>query len=281
MAVKTLRLRRADVCAACDAALAAGTEAQWDGAAKTVTCLTCASAPVPAISGTAGASAAREYERRSTRERRRKEKAVAEDAAWRASIKAERPVLGRIATALTPKPVVGPESQSTRAWTVGAAGEARVGEVLAGCTGIRVLHDRRIPGSKANIDHLVVASTGIYVIDAKKYAGDVELRDKGSWLRPDVRLYVNGRDQSKLVAGVIRQVEVVLRVLADEVPVRGVLCFVDGLWPRFGRRPLTVGTVTALWPAALAELVQRPGDLVPDRIDRITEALAVALPSCV
>lgn len=32
-------------------------------------------------------------------------------------------MLGRVAAALTPKPVITPESQSTRAWKVGSEGE--------------------------------------------------------------------------------------------------------------------------------------------------------------
>ena len=41
------------------------------------------------------------------------------------------------------------------------------------CRSIAVLHDRRIPGSKANIDHIAITAAGIWVIDAKRYKGDV------------------------------------------------------------------------------------------------------------
>ena len=36
---------------------------------------------------------------------------------------------------------------------------------------VRVLHDRRIPGTRANIEHLVVCPTGVLVVDAKRYVG--------------------------------------------------------------------------------------------------------------
>ncbi len=36
---------------------------------------------------------------------------------------------------------------------------------------IRVMHDRRIPRSKANIDHIVVTPGGVWVIDTKRYVG--------------------------------------------------------------------------------------------------------------
>src|SRR5690606_31048059 len=96
------------------------------------------------------------------------------------------------------------ERQSTRAWSSGAAGEERVGALLDGIASstIRVLHDRRIPGTRANIDHLVVAPGGIWVVDSKRYKGRPELRVEGGILRPRVeKLVVGGRDKSKLVEG--------------------------------------------------------------------------------
>jgi hypothetical protein len=50
-------------------------------------------------------------------------------------------------------------------------------------------------------------------------------------------LVVAGRDRTKLIDAVQRQVQVVRAALdaADGgVPVTGVLCFVDGQWPLFG-----------------------------------------------
>ena len=37
--------------------------------------------------------------------------------------------------------------------------------------GIEVLDDRRVPGSRTNIGHIVVGPSGVLVIDAKKYRG--------------------------------------------------------------------------------------------------------------
>ena len=171
----------------------------------------------------------------------------------------ERPIIGRLQAAVTPKPTVGELSQSTIAWKVGAEGEARVAEVLAQAPGVEVLHDRRIPGSRANIDHIAVGPGGVFVIDAKKYKEGslVEIRDKGGLLRRDLRLYVGGRDRSKLVDGVRGQVDVVRTALGPEmgrVPVVGVLCFVGATWG-FPARPRTVDGVTAVWPKRLPKLV--------------------------
>ena len=140
--------------------------------------------------GTAGGSARREYDRR-----RAKDEAKVRETWGR---------LGDIAVALTP------ERTSTRVWSTGADGEARVGARLDGIASdsIRVLHDRRIPGSRANIDHLVVTPSGVWVIDAKKYKGSPSLRVEGGILRPRVeKLMVGGRDKSRLVDGVLWQVE--------------------------------------------------------------------------
>ena len=201
---RLLKLRWPSSCAACSRALQGGSEAWWDSERKEAKCPSChanaADTAAPAVApdrGAPGASARREYEKRSARERSRKEAVVASDDAWRRSVRDEHPLVGRLASALTPKPTIGPESRATAAWKQGATGELRVAEILDGLEGISTIHDRRVPGSKANIDHLAVGPAGVYVIDAKKYAGGVEKRNVGGWFRVDERLYVGGRDRSK------------------------------------------------------------------------------------
>ena len=187
----------------------------------------------------------------------RKQASVGDDAAKRARIKAKRPVIGRLASLVTPRPVITPESQSTKAWAIGAVGEQRVGEALRSCEGVHVLHDRLMPHSRANIDHIAVAPSGVYVIDAKRYEGNVEARDVGDWRSQDVRLYVNGRDRTKLIDAMAAQVEAVRNAIpaGSVVPIHPVLCFVDGTWPMFRRRPLSIRGVTIIWPDGLANLV--------------------------
>jgi len=97
------------------------------------------------------------------------------------------------------------DPQSTTAWATGAVGEQRLGEMLAGIAGstVRVLHDRRIPKTTANIDHLVVCSSGVFVVDAKRYQdARPELRVEGGLFHPRQELLiVGGRDRTKLVEG--------------------------------------------------------------------------------
>jgi Nuclease-related domain len=75
-------------------------------------------------------------------------------------------------------------SPETRAWARGAAGERHVARLLAplDAHGWTVLHDLAVPGSKANIDHLVIGLPGVFVVDAKHYSGPLWLsRDGGLW----------------------------------------------------------------------------------------------------
>jgi hypothetical protein len=212
--------------------------------------------------GTAGSSARREYERRKGRREDR--------------IRTDHPRLGGLILALSDEP------QSTRAWERGAIGEERLGGRLdeLDSAGVATLHDRRIPGSRANIDHIVVAASGVWVVDAKRYKGRPALRVEGGILRPRMeRLLVGRRDCTKLVDGVLKQVELVREALARAditVPVTGALAFVDADWPLIGGSFSTRG-VHVLWPKRLQKLLLRPGQL--EDVAGIRKALARHFPA--
>jgi hypothetical protein len=63
------------------------------------------------------------------------------------------------------------------AWRRGAAGERRTARLLGPLErhGWVVLHDLAVPGSRANIDHLVIGPGGVFVIDSKQYRGRLQL----------------------------------------------------------------------------------------------------------
>jgi hypothetical protein len=267
-AMKQMRIRRDDVCATCHAELVAGTEATWHADERVVRCLRCgdeatteAGVVVPSArsEGVAGRSAQVEYDRRSARERVRAEAALTAEEGRRRRRADAHPVVGRLANALSAKPELAPESPTTRAWRVGAEGERRVAEALADLDGVVVLHDRQIPGTRANIDHVVVAASSVFVVDAKRYSGRIEIRDEGGLFRVKRRLVVDGRDRTALVDGVRRQVEVVRAALSPQHPaveVHGMLCFVDGRWG-LGHKGTRVGDVTVVSPRGLARRVGR------------------------
>jgi hypothetical protein len=63
------------------------------------------------------------------------------------------------------------------AWRRGAAGERRTARRLAALErdGWAILHDLAVPGSRANIDHLVIGPGGVFVIDSKQYRGRLQM----------------------------------------------------------------------------------------------------------
>ena len=263
---RRIRLRYPAVCAACDAELQAGVEASWNSQRRTATCVRRVSAVQAPVIGSAGASARAEAERRRTRQRERHDK-----------IKQAHPVLGRIALAVLPEPDAG------RSWETGVLGEERLGRFLdAIATDTVLLHDRRIPGTKANIDHIVVAANGVWIVDAKRYKGKVEKRDVGGWFRTDLRLYVGGRDRSKLIDGVRRQVDLVHGALEGldlpAPPVTGALCFVEGDWPLFAK-PFTLQEVVVTWPKDIRKTIQLPGTLEATARQAIHRRLADHFPA--
>jgi hypothetical protein len=276
-AAELIRLRYPATCASCGAELPRGSRAHWDKAEKTATCETClgqdgapAAEPVEEEEvdrGTAGASAAREWKRRHDRRE--------------ASIRDRNKHLGGLLLALSSDP------HSTSAWATGALGEQAIGQSLDTLReqGIAVLHDRRIPGTRANIDHLVISQAGVFVIDTKHYKGRVEQRDVAGFFRTDLRLYVGGRDRTKLVAGMKPQVDAVRRALAGrdewrDVPVTAALLFMsDDNWSLLNFKPLRFGEIYALWGKALGKLI-RADRMVGDPIDvpELERSLAEALP---
>ena len=74
----------------------------------------------------------------------------------------------------------------------------------------------------------------MWIVDAKKYKGRIEVATK---LFSDNELIVAGRKKPKLVEGLHRQHNAVIRAFASEEDtpaIHMVLCFVDGDFPLFG-----------------------------------------------
>ncbi len=169
-----------------------------------------------------------------------------------------------------------------RAWEQGAVGEAIVGRVLDGVPGALVLHDRAMPGRSANIDHIAVAASGVYVIDAKHYSGEPRVDTiHGSGDSPTRRLHVGHDDRTELVDSVRWQTRLV-EALVDgavngdrAVHVHGLLCFVGATWGI--TNGFLVHGVGVTSPDRLAELVGSPGPIPPARIAAIHAHLKSSL----
>jgi Nuclease-related domain len=210
--------------------------------------------------GTAGASARRRYEQlRESRERR---------------VRRRFGRLGGVVLAVSGEP------QSIAAWERGSRGERRLGKYLDSLDDGRatiVLHDRRVPGTNANIDHIAITRSGrIWVIDAKQYAGEV--RRVGGGLR------VGSRDCTPLVRATGKQVDAVRAALGDAlaaefgVVVQPALCFVDAERALFAR-PFEVDGVWICWRRALGRRLRAKGAIEPAQLLVLARRLVLALPS--
>lgn len=215
--------------------------------------------------GTPGAGARREQERRKSRRE--------------AKTREDHPHLGGLLLRLQDEP------QRERAWRDGAVGEEAVASHLAKtCPDVVVLHDRRMPKSRANIDHIAIAPSGVVVIDAKRHKGKIEVRKP---LLGDARLVIRGRDKTKLVEGLKRQVDAVragLAVVEQDVPVGGCFCFInpDGQAGGSGIplfRTLSIDGLPLFCPRKLSKYLRRPGPLDEERTAVLAKALTKLFPS--
>jgi hypothetical protein len=241
----------------------------WERQARKAICLACGGDPRVAASalGEAGASAsarADSLENRAVAQARRK---------W-----------GDHAAVVAAK--VAADDPSVRAWAKGAGGESRLAAFVQRELGDAViaLHDRIIPGTRGtNIDHLFIASTGVWIVDAKTYKGKLERRDIGPFWREELQVYVGGRNRSKLVDGMGLQLKAVRAALepdptSAQITIHTALCFVDTEWSLFAR-PFEVRGVTIMYPAALRDRLKKQGDLSREAIERVANRLALSLPA--
>jgi hypothetical protein len=246
---RLLRLRWDGACSVCSHSLARGTQAWWRASEKRIVCVSCASAgldngsviPRPPDPGVAGASARREAERR----RANREQ----------SIRESHPRIGGLILGLSDEP------RHIKAFDIGAKGEEMLGQRLDTFRdqGILCLHDRRRLRTKGNIDHVVVAPSGIYVVDAKRYEGRVHKELVGTIFKSSWKLYVGRRDCTQLAQKVRAQMADVAQVLAEagfDLAVVPTLCFIDGDWSLLAR-PFTLDRVFVTWPKALYERLTR------------------------
>ena len=238
-------LRYGGKCRACGTRIAIEAEAWHDPEAKAVTCLTCRPRDVlPPV--------------------------------------APAPVAGTSALHMGQTLKQGRRSDAYK----GAAGEYLLAQSLhrSLSNGEVILEDRSVPGDIANIDAVVIASSGIWVIDAKYWSGTIAVRDKGGLFNHDLRLTVGGRDHTDLTAAIYRYVVPVRNVVGDwSVPIYPAICFVDGNWTGAAvrgltRKPYQVNNVWVTWPRALSAAIAHPGPLTPAQVSALGAQLDAALP---
>jgi hypothetical protein len=264
-------LRYPGRCAACSTPLPNGTRALHDRTARTVTCEGCATATSAARQlerGEAGASAAREYDRRRTARERRARKAFAHIG------------LGAIGVGMAR--LTEPDHQ--KAWARGTRGEQLVAqrlEALLADTDVLLLHDRRLPRSRTNIDHLAIGPGGVTVIDTKNYTGKIRTETRGGLLHPRTEhLLISGRDHTKLIDSARRQVAAIATILeraGQPVDVRGALCMANADGLPLLAHPV-VSDIAVDGPKRIAKLARRNGALTPQLVHHLAHLFAQALP---
>jgi hypothetical protein len=113
-------------------------------------------------------------------------------------------------------------------WAKGIEGERKTAAYLQPLldNGFVVLYNRQIPGSKGDIDSLVIGPTGVFPIETKNWSGRVEIRND--------RLFVGNYDRTWVIQQVYREALAVQVALGDElttqrVTVAPVICAIGGV----------------------------------------------------
>ena len=175
--------------------------------------------------------------------------------------------------------------QSERSWETGAVGEEELGAHLSKtCSDVIVLHDRRMPGGRANIDHIAVAPSAVFVIDSKRHKGKIEVRKP---IFGDAVLVIGGRKRTKLVEGLRRQVDAVksaLAIVEQDVPVHGCFCFLDPAGQAGGAgipllRALSIDGFPLFYPRRLSTRLKADGPIDASQAAVLAEALVELFPS--
>lgn len=169
----------------------------------------------------------------------------------------------------------------------GAVGEYLLSQFLREQLGSQaiVLDDRKALDSDANIDHIVVAPSGVWVIDAKRWNGKIQFKNVGGWFGNNYRLSVAGRDKTTDIEKIYSYVIPVANLLANpSIPIYPALAFVDpdwriSLWRLASRRPYRHLRVWLTLPDALVAMIRRSGPLSPGEVISIGKLLDDELPA--
>ncbi|MEA2460266.1 MAG: hypothetical protein QOH90_443, partial [Actinomycetota bacterium] len=161
-------------------------------------------------------------------------------------------------------------SPSTAAYGKGAEGERLTGRPLDGLDGYVILHDRKIPGSKRNIDHVAIGPGGVFVVETKNYAGEVKVRGE--------ELFVGGRRKTSVLEQTWGEAVAVQEALADRltslsIDVTPVLC-IHGSQVQWAK----VQGVHVVGPRGLRKLIRKAQPrLSTDDISNMSERAGRAL----
>ncbi|WP_181449202.1 nuclease-related domain-containing protein [Nonomuraea aridisoli] len=169
---------------------------------------------------------------------------------------------------------------STTAWRKGAAGERATARRLRQLelAGYTVLHDRAVPRSRANIDHVVIGPTGVYVVDSKKWHRRTTIKPGGG------TLWVGRTPIAKVVGPVVFEAravaEALRRATGRPVDVVTVVAVHGGRLPRWGA--INAGGTTILRASRVhGWIARRPRKYAAEEVAMMAAAAEQALPAYV
>jgi hypothetical protein len=150
----------------------------------------------------------------------------------------------------------------------GAAGERRTAQLLGPLErqGWVVLHDLAVPGSRANLDHLVIGPGGVFVVDSKQYRGRLHFDPSG-------RLWHGRYPLTTVLRAVSFEADRAAQVLADPQVVVPIVA-VHGAqvpWGKVVTQGVPVVSARRL-PSMLRAL---PGVLGPERVADLADRARV------
>lgn len=155
--------------------------------------------------------------------------------------------------------------RSAALWERGAQGEEAVARALAELPdGWVALHDLAWPGrQRANLDHVVVGPGGVFVVDAKNWSGDIEVRDHV--------LRQNGRQREQSVVSAAEAAIALQGIVPPPAYCMGVLCFVRDEPLTGWARDVMVCSTTNL----TSMLLSRPSVLSAEDVRRCVDAITL------
>ncbi|HVF75376.1 MAG TPA: nuclease-related domain-containing protein [Acidimicrobiales bacterium] len=155
----------------------------------------------------------------------------------------------------------------------GAAGEEATARLLARLdqSRFRVFHDLRLPGSRANVDHVVVGPTGLFVVDSKNYTSRVSVNKDTLWCGryPQTKRLETAHWEAA-------QVVEALRLDGDDVPVPTVVLCIHGVELPF--TSAEVGGALVVAPSfLLGAITRRAARLTPEQCARLEASVQYRL----
>lgn len=131
-----------------------------------------------------------------------------------------------------------------------------------------------------DINHIAITPSGIWVIDSKRYKDKkVEVRRTGWKQNRWEPLFVGGRDCTKFVDGITKQIDAVRIALTRtgiNVEVHGVLCFIDAALPM--SKDLHITELPSRGRKGIAKLLNQPGPADKETRTQLRDQLAKLRP---